>query len=178
MSSPFKVRIPGSISRRTMEAWWFLRSGLEPVTTKPLNLTMTVQTNKQTSQIGCRLDKQEPRIPVHPSAGCDKLAKRRTLKIIQVNMSGLQNKTTELTKVLHDNEIDIALLQETILPERDISIPKGYSPYKCDCLNCQGLMTLIRTDIQATVKNNPVEDIDIQEITLWTNFGKFYLYNF
>merc|ERR1711911_287680 len=115
---------------------------------------MKVHTNKQASQIGCRLDKQEPRIPVHPSAGYDKFAKRKSLKIIQVNMQGLQNKTTELSKVLHDNEIDIALLQETILPERDISLPKGYFPYKRSCENCQGLMTLIRTEIQATVKNN------------------------
>ena len=139
---------------------------------------MTKQTNNQTIQIGCSLDKQEPRTPVLSSAGYDKFAKRRSLKILQVNMSGLQNKTTELTKVLHDNEIDIALLQETILPERDISIPKGYTPYKCDCQNCQGLMTLIRTEIQATVKNNPIEDIDIQEITLWSGSEKFYLYNF
>ena len=139
---------------------------------------MTVLTNNETIQIGCSLDKQEPRTPVHSSAGYDKFAKRRSLKILQVNMSGLQNKTTELNKVLHDNKIDIALLQETILPARDISLPKDYSPYKCQCENCQGLMTLIRTDLQATVKNNPVEDIDIQEITLWTDFGKFYLYNF
>ena len=139
---------------------------------------MKVHTNKQASQIGCRLDKQEPRIPVQPSAGYDKFAKRKTLKIIQVNMQGLQNKTTELSKILHDNEIDIALLQETILPERDISLPKGYFPYKCSCENCQGIMTLIRTDVQATVKNNPIEDIDIQEITIWSDFGKFYVYNF
>ena len=139
---------------------------------------MKVPTNKQTSQIGCRLDKQEPRIPVHPSAGYEKLAKRKTLKILQVNIQGLQNKTTELNKVLHDNKVDVALLQETILPERDISIPHGYSPYKCSCQNCRGIMTLIRTDIQATVKNKPVEDIDIQEITLWSGSEKFYLYNF
>ena len=165
-------------SQTTRESGWCCGSGLKLVLAKPLNLTMKVQTNKQTSQIGCRLDKQEPRIPVHPSAGYEKLAKRRTLKILQVNMQGLQNKTTELNKVLHDNKVDIALLQETILPERDISIPHGYSPYKCSCQNCQGIMTLIRTDIQATVKNKPVEDIDIQEITLWSGSEKFYLYNF
>ena len=38
-------------------------------------------------------------------------------------------------------------------------------------------MTLIRTDIQATVKHSPIEDIDIQEITVWFGNEKFIMYN-
>ena len=39
-------------------------------------------------------------------------------------------------------------------------------------------MTLIRTDVQAIVKNSPIEDTDIQEITLWSGNEKFNIYNF
>ena len=128
---------------------------------------MPVLRNKKPCQLGRRLVKQGPRKSVS-SADCDKYAKRSNINILQVNMAGLQNKTTELKKVLHDNNIHIALLQETILPDKEISLPKDYTSYKCECHNCQGIMTLIRTDTQATVINVPIEDIDIQEITLWT----------
>ena len=93
-------------------------------------------------------------------------------------MSGLQHKITELSKILHDNKVHIALLQETILPDKDISIPKNYAAYKCNCQNCQGIMTLIHTDVQATVKNTPIADIDIQEIDVWLENDKFKIYNF
>ena len=39
-------------------------------------------------------------------------------------------------------------------------------------------MTLIRTDVQAIVKNSPIEDTDIQEISLWSGNEKFNIYNF
>ena len=158
--------MPGGMSRRTGGAGWCCWSGLKLVLGDTPQPTMTVLTNNQPCQIGRRLAKQGPRAPVHTSAGHDKYAKRNTLKILQVNIAGLQNKSTELNKILHDKEIEIALLQETILPDFEISIPTGYTAYKCECDNSQGLMTLIRNDIWATVKNIPVEDIDIQETTL------------
>ena len=141
---------------------------------------MPVQTNENICQIGCSLatGKQEPRMSVPTPADCDKSTKRSTINIFQANMSGLQNKTTELTKVLHDNQVHIALLQETILPDREISIPKNFVSYKCECDKCQGIMTLIRTDVQATVRNTPIEDVDIQEIEVWMGNEKFQVYNF
>ena len=39
-------------------------------------------------------------------------------------------------------------------------------------------MTLIHTDVQATVKNTPIADIDIQKIEVWLENEKFKLYNF
>ena len=166
------------MSRRTGGAGWCCWSGLKLVLGDTPQPTMTVLTNNQSCQIGRRLAKQGPRAPVHTSAGHDKYAKRNTLKILQMNMSGLQNKTTELNKVLHDKEIHIAVLQETILPEKEFSMPHGYTSYKCQCEKCQGLMTLIRTDVQAIVKNSPIEDTDIQEITLWSGNEKSNIYNF
>ena len=93
---------------------------------------------------------QGSRTPVQASAGCDKFAKMATLNILQLNIAGLQNKTTELEKLLHDSGIHVVLLQETILPSREISTPAGYTTYSCKCGNCQGIMTLIRTDIYGT----------------------------
>ena len=48
-----------------------------------------------------------------------------------------------------------------MLPEKEISLSKDYTPH-----NCEGIMTPIRTDIQATVSNVAIQDIDIQESTL------------
>ena len=38
-------------------------------------------------------------------------------------------------------------------------------------------MTLIRSDIQATVRHSPIEDIDIQEIVVWFENERFKIYN-
>ena len=56
---------------------------------------MPVQKYRKPCQLGCRLDKQGPRMPVQHSAGCEKFAKSAptptpTINIIQANMSRLQ----------------------------------------------------------------------------------------
>ena len=137
---------------------------------------MPVNTKRKGNHIGRHVE-QGSRTPVQASAGCDKFAKMATLNILQLNIAGLQNKTTELEKLLHDNGIHVVLLQETILPSREISTPAGYTTYPCKCGNCQGIMTLIRTDIQGTVYNCPIDDIDIQEISVWFGNEKFNIYN-
>ena len=80
--------------------------------------------------------------------------------------------------MLNDENINVALLQETILPQqRPISIT-GYTAYRCSCsIKCQGIMTLIRNDTQAEVENIPAGDIDIQRITAWINNTKYVFYN-
>ena len=139
---------------------------------------MPVTPNKDSCELGCRLAKQGPRTTsFSPGARCEKYAKETTLNILQVNISGLQNKTAELCKMLQDYKIHLALIQETILPKREISV-SGYTQYKCNCTKCQGIMTLVRNDVQATVSNSPSDDIDRQEVTLWTkNNQKYTIYN-
>ena len=122
---------------------------------------MPVHPNRKIDHIGRHVVNQGSRTPVQASAGCDKYTKMATLNILQANMSELQNKTTELSKVLHDRDIHVALLQETTLPLREISTPTGYTTYPCKCENCRGIMTLIRADIQATVHNCPIGDIEV-----------------
>ena len=138
---------------------------------------MKVSRNDKSCQIGRRLAKQGPRVPVQASAGREKYAKMATLKIIQVNIAGLQNKSEDLERLLHKHKAHAALIQKTILPEEEIKLPSGYTSYKCSCENCQGIMTLIRSDIQATVEHCPIDDIDIQKATIWFGKEKFKVYN-
>ena len=98
----------------------------------------------------------------------------RQFNILQVNISGLQNKKEELAKMMHDHNIRIALIQETILPRKPINI-SGYTQYKCNCnTKCRGIMTLIRNDTQAKVSNTTLDSgLDTQKISFWVA-GKQY----
>lgn len=50
------------------------------------------------------------------------------LNILQVNISGLQNKKEELEQLLLKSDIRVAVIQETILPKKPVHI-KGYTQY-------------------------------------------------
>ena len=137
------------------------------------------------NELGCRLGQQGPR---RSSAlgSCEKSATVKTSKIpipiLQWNANGLgPAKVLELLKLLDTKKIQVALIQETKLKSKDISFP-GFTPYKCDCLhegkNCQGIMTLIRNDVQAKVTNVDTNDRnDIQLVRIWRNGICFTLYN-
>lgn len=134
-------------------------------------------------ELGCRLGYQGPRSEFPPPAHCEKYAKEE-LKILQINISGLQNKKIELEKLLDDHNIQVALIQETILPKKpEISLSK-YSKTECTCktnhnIRCQGIMTLIRKDITGKVENLTTNDIDWQKATIWTKSNtKFTIHNF
>ena len=61
--------------------------------------------------------------------------------------------------MLKKHDIHINILQLKII---------GYIQYKCNCSKDQGVMTLIRNDTQAEVKNNNNDaDIDIQVYNLY-----------
>ena len=138
---------------------------------------MTVQT-KLTYEPGCRLGYQDPRKKFQPSASCEKFARWDHLNVFQINIAGIQNKQEELGKALIDNDVRIALIQETILPKtKTIKVP-GYTTYKCECqMKCQGIMCLIRNDTQAEVENIPSDDIDIQKVTAWIDNAKYTFFN-
>ena len=138
---------------------------------------MTVQ-SKITYEPGRRLGYQGPRRVFQPSAPCEKFARWDHFNILQLNIAGIQNKTEELNKALIDNDIRVALIQETILPKtKSIRIP-GYTSYDCKCNNkCQGIMTFIRNDTQAEVENIFSSDIDIQKVTAWLDNTKYTFYN-
>ena len=138
---------------------------------------MTIQQTKNANELGRRLGKQGPRKVSQPSASCDKSA-RWDFNILQVNISGLQNKQVELMKILKEKNVNIALIQETILPRNMKSLTTtGYTAYRCGCDKCQGIMTLVRNDTQAEVENIRAGDIDIQKVTAWINNAKYVFYN-
>ena len=49
------------------------------------------------------------------------------------------------------------------MPKHEIKTP-DYTTSKGECKNVRGIMTLIRNDVQAHVKNFPFGDVDMQEI--------------
>ena len=90
-----------------------------------------------------------------------------TSSILQVNVCGLQPRKTDLEKMLSENDVRIALIQETILPSQSIN-NTGYTKYQCNCnTNCQGIMTLVRNDTEAKVLNLTTTDVDLQKIKTW-----------
>ena len=84
---------------------------------RPPVLDMTVHQTKIQSELGCSLV-TSPRGELTPPAPRDKYA-RWDFNILQVNMDGFKNRQVELMKMLHDNKINIALLQETVLSKKE-----------------------------------------------------------
>ena len=152
---------------------------------------MLIQT-KLTYQLGCRLAKG-PRQDTSRVSG-DKFSTGKTnakvkekkncskgsLNLLQWNAEGLgTGKTLELRKLLKDKKINIALIQETKLRNKLPPSFPGYDTYKCSCKNaCQGILTLIRSDMQATVsKVETTGNNDIHHIQLWQDGRKYTIYN-
>ena len=138
---------------------------------------MTVVQSKLTYELRRPLGNKGPR-RVKPPSLCDKSTRWETLNILQINISGLQHKVEELMTLLKEQDVRIALIQETILPENPSKFTTpGYTPYKCECTKCQGIMTLIRNDTQAEVENCPFDDVVMQKVTTWIGKQKYIFYN-
>ena len=145
-----------------------------------------LQQTRLTYEIGGRLGYQAPRKDRRRPGSCDKSAKGDTLKILQVNISGFTTKSVELMKVLSDEHIDVALIEETILPnefknngDRGRTLTTtGYTSYQCKCAKCQGILTLIRSDIKAEVEYKPAGDVDHQVINVWKDKNKYLIHHF
>ena len=81
----------------------------------------------------------------------------RTLKILQLNINGINNKLAELQQFLNEENIDIAAIQETRLhPSNKTPEIKGYSCTRKDRpisassnvrINGGGLITYVKEDI-------------------------------
>ena len=103
-----------------------------------------------------------------------------SLNLLQWNAEGLgTHKVLELRKFLKDKKVHAALIQETKLRNKLPPSFPGYDVYQCECKNtCQGILTLIRTDMQATVSRVKTNDNnDIHLIRLWKDGRKYTLYN-
>lgn len=101
----------------------------------------------------------------------------KSFNLLQLNISGLRNKKTELAKVLADREIHIACLQETQHRGVDLNIT-GYTEYPCKCNGCQGIVTYIRNDVQGdTINLHACHPTDVQKTTVWHCGRKYTIYN-
>ena len=135
--------------------------------------------NKRKSyELRRRLGHQGLRQPVSYQAGlCEKLATGKTtfrnsprkrwnkrkntprdtkiLNILQLNIDGMSYKSgkkEQLAKILNDENIHIALIQESQHKALNPHIT-GYTTYACECQNCQGVITYVRNDTTADVVN-------------------------
>ena len=94
--------------------------------------------------------KLQPKKKKTPPPQSQQNHKQVKLNIYQANVGGIKNKTTELKKYFHDNNIHVALLQETQHQSCNFNI-SGYVPHTCRCTACRGVITYIRKDLQADV---------------------------
>ena len=102
---------------------------------------------------------------------------KNTLNILQINISGLSTSIVNLAHTLHKKDVHIALVQETQHKNTSTHIT-GYTPYPCSCTDCQGTITYIRNDQQATVERiDLAHPACIQKATLWKSGTKFNVYN-
>ena len=129
---------------------------------KPPKSIMPAQKTKKPCQIDRRLDKQGSRrqslrqkLPQTTSpAVSEKLAKGTSqLNILHLNVQGLQRKTKEIKDMLDTYSVHVALFQETLLPKEEVNV-SGYTKFICSCRKCQGIATLVRNDVEATVTNS------------------------
>src|SRR6188508_926839 len=84
--------------------------------------------------------------------------KNKTLKMVQININGIQNSLIELHQQLIEQSIDIALIQETKLhPERpDPTIP-DYTAYRQDRPIKQKTKTEEETQEENSGKNQTIK---------------------
>ena len=95
------------------------------------------------------------------------------LNILQANVEGIKKKKTELEKVMNDNQVHIALLQETLHANVDLHIT-GYTPYPCKCGTCRGIITYVRNDVQCDVSPHLADSPnDIIRATVWYENKKY-----
>ena len=160
--------------------------------------------NKRKSyELRCRLGHQGLRQPVSYQAGLrEKLATGKTtfrnsprkrnkrkkttrdtkyLNILQLNIDGMSYKSgkkEQLAKILSDENIHIALIQESQHKALNPHIT-GYTTYACECQNCQGVIIYVRNDTTADVENltKPDDPTHVQKATIWKQNKKFTIYN-
>ena len=101
-----------------------------------------------------------------------------TFNIAQFNICGLSTKKLEFENFLPKNRIKVALLQETQHVEDTNLNITGYTPYPCDCKDCQGAITYVRNDVTSKVENiTTSQPTIIQKVEIWHTECNFTLYN-
>ena len=135
-------------------------------TTQPINIPATCQPKSKTHSSHSKT----PPHNMNPSHN-------RTLKILQLNINGINNKIAELQQFLNEENIDIAAIQETRLhPSNKTPEIKGYSCTRKDRplpassntkINGGGLITYVKEDIcYSNTETYKLKDIETQTVTV------------
>lgn len=104
----------------------------------------------------------------------------RKLKIMHWNAEGIHRKKVHLTKRLHDEDIDIACLQETHLTDNLRFSIRGYQVFRHDRVERTkgGVMILVKNDFPTEVKIlNTDNQSEIQEATVIVNDSALKIFN-
>ena len=100
-----------------------------------------------------------------------------TFNIFQANVSGLNKKRVDLQKLFHEQNVHVALLQETQHQSCNTNI-SGFTPYTCKCGDCRGIVTYVRNDLQCDITQHTEDNPnDILLATVWFGLRKFKIYN-
>ena len=104
--------------------------------------------------------------------------KLEDFKIIKANVAGLGTKKKDYENLMHENQVYLAFLQETLHRNTNIHIT-GYTAYACKCTNCRGIITYVRNDVTSEVKDlsSSSHPTDIHQITAWYGNNKLQLFN-
>ena len=119
--------------------------------------------------------KWKPKKKAPPQSG-NKKERILDFNIFQANVCGLDKKKVQIEKMFHEKKVHIAVLQETLHSSCNIHIT-GYTSYPCKCQGCRGIITYIRSDIQAEVELLNWHPTDAHKITLWYGNNKLTIYN-
>ena len=85
-----------------------------------------------------------------PSQPVKERKKLDDFKILQANVAGIGTKKLDYQKLMHDNQVHVALFQETLHRNTNIHVT-GYTAYPCKCRNCRGIITYVRNDVNFMV---------------------------
>ena len=107
----------------------------------------------------------------------------RPLNVLQWNAEGIYNKKLPLTERLHQEQIDVACIQETHLnpnPTHRFRI-RGYQTFRIDREGKHkgGVLILVKNNISATeIQINTGQQAEIHGINAVVNNSKITIYNF
>jgi exonuclease III len=102
------------------------------------------------------------------------------LKILQWNINGITEKKEELRHTLNSHQIDVALIQETLLkPNKSLYIP-GYTQYRNDRVNSRGggVLLLVKSSLQSTqIPSQRTSNLEVVGAKIRSKTGDIHLWS-
>ena len=105
---------------------------------------------------------------------------KQHIKVCHWNAEGVSNKTVELSKFLHDNEINVCCIQETHLQEDKPFKIRGYKAIRNDRQGRKkgGVATLVRNNLYAEEVRRQTGEAEYLHVKITTGEGILDIVNF